>query len=88
MLAARAGDVDKSMRLHRRAYMLEKRAALDVVNGPEPTRSVLLRSAATLACICGENEEAADLISIAFEGTPHAEIAAELWELVEQMESP
>ena len=49
----------------------------------EPTRSVLLRSAATLAVDCGELREAEKLISIALSADPPEEIANELRDLLE-----
>jgi hypothetical protein len=47
----------------------------------EPTRSVLHRSAATLAIDCGEMRTAERLIAIALSGNPPQEIADELKDL-------
>ena len=44
------------------AYELEKQAAEHYADGPEPTRSVLFRSAAALAQQCGLFEEAEMLL--------------------------
>jgi hypothetical protein len=51
----------------------------------EPSRSVLYRSAASLAMECGETREAEKLISIALIGNPPYEIAEELRNLLEQV---
>jgi hypothetical protein len=48
----------------------------------EPTRSVLHRSAATLAWQCGEYREAERLITTALSGTPPETIAEELRDLL------
>lgn len=87
ILASRNGDDDRSDRLRRRAYVLERRSALAAVDAkcPEPTRSVLLRSAATLAFQCGEGPDAEKLIALALNGTPPQEIANELRELLDQV---
>ncbi len=51
----------------------------------EPTRSVLLRSAATLALRCGEYREAEKLVACALSGEPPAEIAEELRDVLENV---
>jgi hypothetical protein len=51
----------------------------------EPTRSVLHRSAATLACQCGEYREAERLITTALSGRPPETIAEELRDLLLQV---
>lgn len=51
----------------------------------EPTRSVLHRSAATLAIECGELQMAEKLIAIAIAGTPPADVAEELKDLFIQI---
>jgi hypothetical protein len=48
----------------------------------EPTRSVLHRSAATLAWQCGEYREAERLITAALSGTPPETVAEELRDLL------
>src|SRR5262249_12481203 len=60
-----------------------EKAALDSVG--EPTRSVLCRSAATLALDCGELREAERLIAVALSGDPPFEIAEELRDLLERV---
>jgi len=49
----------------------------------EPTRSVLHRSAATLALECGALCDPERLIAVALSGDPPAEIAEELRDLLE-----
>ncbi len=51
----------------------------------EPTRSVLHRSAATLAIKCGELQMAEKLIAVAIAGTPPLDIAEELKDLFIQI---
>jgi hypothetical protein len=51
----------------------------------EPTRSVLHRSAATLALWCGDYREAERLIAVALAGNPPETVAEELRDLLEQM---
>jgi hypothetical protein len=51
----------------------------------EPTRSVLHRSAATLACQCGEYREAERLITTALSGKPPETVAEELRDLLLQV---
>jgi tetratricopeptide (TPR) repeat protein len=51
----------------------------------EPTRSLLHRSAATLAWQCGEYREAERLITTALSGTPPETIAEELRDLLLQV---
>jgi len=51
----------------------------------EPTRSVLYRSAASLAYQCHEFEQAKGLIKVGLNGNPPAEIRAELDELMGQV---
>ncbi len=51
----------------------------------EPTRSVILRSAATMALKCRDHREAERLVATALSGNPHHEIAEELRDLLEQV---
>ena len=73
-------------RLRYLAFKVERFAAqelqyLDI----EPTRSVLYRSAASLAFQCREFEQAIELIKVGLAGNPPAEIRAELEELMGQV---
>jgi hypothetical protein len=81
------GDKEEARVLWQKAFELERQAALLVEKdlALEPTRSVLLRSAASLAIDCGEIREAERLIALALAGTPPHEIAEELRDLFEQV---
>ncbi len=80
----RQGDGEASRDRLRRAYDRERQAA--DLSAPdlalEPTRSVLHRSAATLAWRCGEYREAERLITTALSGNPPGDIAEELRDLL------
>lgn len=71
----------------RLAYEKEREAAssLERKIGFEPTRSVLYRSAASLAMECGEVREAERLIAYGLLGNPPADIAEELRDLLEDV---
>lgn len=71
----------------RKAYECERKAAMLAAPNVElePTRSVLCRSAASLALECAEFREAEKLISLALSGSPPEEIAQELRDLLEQV---
>jgi hypothetical protein len=81
------GAVERAAQLTRQAFEQEIQAAaliagtLDV----EPTRSVLHRSAASLAIECGEVQTAERLIATALSGNPPPEIAEELKDLFIQI---
>ncbi len=81
------GDSVLALQLSRQAFEKERLAAdLTVSNiTAEPTRSVLHRSAATLAIDCGEIAAAERLIAIALSGNPPQEIAEELKDLFVQI---
>jgi hypothetical protein len=82
-LRRRGEEPGASARL-RQALEHERRAA--EVAAPdlalEPTRSVLHRSAAALACQCGEYREAERLITTALSGTPPETVTDELRDLL------
>ena len=89
------GDVTQAKELLRQALVLEAEAAQLIAEDTtaEPTRSVLHRSAATLAVECGELQMAEKLIAVAiapaltcqFAGTPPLDIAEELKDLFIQI---
>ena len=84
--ARRAGDDERFVKFSRLAYEKEAKAARMIVSeDSEPTRSVLYRSAATLALDCGEYREAERLIATALAGNPPEVIADELRELSEKV---
>src|SRR5207247_725202 len=86
-LADLHADYSAAETLFRQAFESEKQAALLVLREPdaEPTRSVLLRSAASLAVDCREFREAERLIALGLSGDPPAEISEELRDLLEQV---
>jgi len=86
LLERRKGDEGAAMRHVRSAYELEAKAAKALVNDltAEPARSVLFRSAATLARECGLFADAEKLIREELAGAPPTAIADELHELLEQ----
>ncbi|WP_414545241.1 hypothetical protein [Nostoc sp. CCY0012] len=81
------GDSVLALQLSRQAFEKERLAAELIVNNlvAEPTRSVLHRSAATLAIDCGEIAAAERLIAVALSGNPPQEIAEELKDLFVQI---
>ena len=84
--ARKDGDLEGFLRYSRLAYEKEEQAALSIESvESEPTRSVLHRSAATLAYDCGEYRNAENLIFRALVGNPPEEIADELRELYDKV---
>lgn len=79
-IARRRNDPATARSLAYRAFLLEKQAA--ELSQTEPTRSVLHRSAATLALDCGEYREAERLVAAALAGSPPQPIANELREVL------
>src|SRR5262245_40434266 len=78
-----ASDAQAATTLYQLAFENERNAAeaLKLEKGEEPTRSILYRSAATLALDCHEYDEAERLIAEALEGSPPPDIAEELRDL-------
>jgi hypothetical protein len=87
MVAKLRGDLEQASLLTRQAFENELAAAELIVNqlDAEPTRSILHRSAATLAIDCGELKIAERLIATALSGNPPEEIASELKDLFIQI---
>ncbi len=83
----RSGQEQQANIRLREAFHHERQAAELVAPdfSLEPTRSVLHRSAATLACQCGEYREAERLITTALSGTPPETVAEELRDLLLQV---
>ena len=86
-LARLKGDTGGASSLLRRALDKERRAASLVASdlSLEPTRSVLHRSAASLAHQCGELREAEKLAAVALAGDPPDDIADELRDLLREL---
>lgn len=81
------GAIEQAAQLTRQAFEQEAQAAnlIASVLDAEPTRSVLHRSAASLAIECGELRTAERLIATALSGNPPPEIAEELKDLFIQI---
>ncbi|TLV00489.1 hypothetical protein [Dyadobacter luticola] len=81
------GRLNEAKELFKEAFALEKAAAHSALkeNMGEPTLSVLLKSAASLAINCDETKEAEKLICLALSGEPPIEIAEELRNLLEEL---
>jgi hypothetical protein len=80
-------NLDLAAQFSRQAFEKERLAA-ELIAGDlaaEPTRSILYRSAATLAIDCGEIQSAERLIAVALSGNPPTKIADELKDLFVQM---
>ena len=80
-------NIDVAMSLYEESYSLEYEAAMSAYgsNIGEPSISVLLRSAASLAMSCKRLREAEKLIALALSGEPPLEIAEELRNLLENV---
>src|SRR5260370_39642743 len=74
------GNIEGAQHYFRQAFDLEAQAARSVAanRDAEPTRSILFRSAATLALNCGLLEEAITLVHQGLDGHPPTDIAEEL----------
>ena len=85
--AQRAGKEAQARSLFAEALKYERQAASLLAQRPdaEPTRSILHRSAATLALDCGEYRQAEVIICEGLQGHPPDEIAEELRDLLEQV---
>ena len=81
------GAIEQAAQFTRQAFEQEVQAAALVASAldAEPTRSVLHRSAASLAIECGELQTAERLIATALFGNPPPEIAEELKDLFIQI---
>ncbi len=77
---SKKGDPDEVQALIKESFLLELQAAYELLHKKEeePSRSVLFRSAATLAYDCKEFRQAEKLILIGLDGNPPSEIRQEL----------
>ncbi len=80
--ARKRGDIPAARAALREALSLESRAASLVPDQLEPTRSILYRSAASIAMQAGQLAEMRRLIAEALRGNPPGEIKNELLELL------
>jgi hypothetical protein len=85
LLARVAGETVSAKELLRQAFETERQAAETGSDAPEPTRSILFRSAASLALEVGEVRTAERLIAMGLAGEPPQEIAEDLRDLLEQV---
>jgi len=87
MIERARGDTKAARNSLKEAFEQEERAAWLAVNGgaPEPTRSILLKSAAHLAIDVDELRRAEQLIGSALAGEPPEELAQELRALFEDV---
>lgn len=83
--ALQEGDTVQYLELAGKAFEKEKTASLALIGDfdAEPTRSVLFRSAATIAYNIGNFEEALKMAHLALAGNPFEEIKIELEEILE-----
>ena len=81
------GDAEQAKHYFREAYELESQAALlvPIDEENEPSRSVLFRSAGSLALNAELSREAEKMVSQGLLGYPPYEIATELRELFEEI---
>jgi hypothetical protein len=85
LICKSSGDFSGYKRYINEAFIIEKNAAIKIEKEAlEPTRSILLRSAASIALQCDLPREAEILISKALSGDPPSEIAEELRDLLEE----
>lgn len=86
-MARRKGEAGEALVHFHNAYLLEARAAAGFMDDikAEPNRSILYRSAASLALDCDFLLDAERLICTALAGTPPPEVANELRDLLEQV---
>jgi len=88
-IAKLKGDLENAENLLREAYKKESDSAKLLVDEYdfEPTRSILFRSAASLAIECNDIRGAERLIAFGLAGNPPEEIAEELRDLLEKVNS-
>lgn len=86
LVARHRGELEHARSLAREALELEQRAAslVPFEQASEPTRSILYRSAASLAYQAGELKVAQRLVAQGLAGFPPAEVEAELNDLYQQ----
>ncbi|HOX36920.1 MAG TPA: hypothetical protein PL033_02935 [Candidatus Brocadiia bacterium] len=85
--ARRQGDKERARDWLREAFKKERDAATQAgkSSSMEPTRSILLRSAASLALECGDMRDAEQIIATALAGDPPEWVADELRDLLEDV---
>jgi hypothetical protein len=86
IVAQAYGNIPESLRLFELAFEAEKQAALSLWSDfeQEPTRSILFRSAATLALDCKKYSEAKKMVYMGLSGNPPEGMVEELLEVYER----
>jgi len=86
-LIVKKSEPDKVLGFYKLAFEKEKEAAFLYIEkmGEEPSRSILLRSAANLAFLSNQYEAAEELANKGLEGEPPLQIADELKDILEQI---
>lgn len=81
------GSSDRAKELFKEASLYEKKAALatPIDIDPEPSRSILFRSAASLAMNSEDFRESEKMVALGLSGDPPNEIANELRDLYEEI---
>lgn len=84
LFAQKRGDETTAQLFYQKAYNLERTYALSIPKKADYqlSRSIFLRSAATLALDCQKPSEANELAQLALEENPHPAIVAELEEVL------
>ena len=86
LVARHNGDKDNALTLYKKAFDIERDVAMSFVNSDnEPMRSVMFRSAASLALNCGLDREAEIMISYGLIGTPPTDVHQELLKLLDDV---
>ena len=87
IIAKHKGSADTARILYFKAFQLEKEAALNIPQDTEDKvpRHILIRSAASLAMLSEQYEEAEKLISLGLSSTPPDFIKEELTELTKEL---
>lgn len=83
--ARASGEKIEADALYREALQKECQAVALIPKDEEPTRSILCRSAASIAINCGDMYEALRLVETGLEGNPPDEIAEELKNIQERI---
>jgi len=87
LLKCKKGNIDEIIKLSKEAFLLEKEAAMMLINkkDAEPSRSILFKSAAFLAFDAMEYDECKNMIILALLGEPDLGVIEEMKELFNDM---
>jgi hypothetical protein len=84
LVATHHKEIEKAYALNQKAFDIERQVALSLVDSKnEPFRSIIMRSAASLAVDIGQYREAEIFISHGLLGTPPDDIHQELLQLLD-----